>query len=178
MKALTTNETGKYYKLINDIWFNQDLIMENGNISDTGVAWDHDGNKVKGWKAHLDGDSHAIRGLYASRAFSLLGNIGEGASIENTAFVDCAVKTELHASGDGGFLAREQIGAKAEVNNCLFDGLYYRLGTGNLYIGGLCWSFGGEYAKGNLPTIKDCGIGFQVCGHCTKWCYRFVLGGQ
>lgn len=106
MKALTTNETGKYYKLINDIWFNQNLITENGGISDTGVAWDHDGNNnVKGWKAHLDGDSHAIRGLYASRAFSLLGNIGEGASIDNTAFVDCAVKTELHASGYGGFLA-------------------------------------------------------------------------
>lgn len=161
MKALTTNETGKYYKLINDIWFNQNLITENGGISDNGVAWDHDGNNnVKGWKAHLDGDSHAIRGLYASRAFSLLGNIGEGASIENTAFVDCAVKTELHASGYGGFLARE-IGAKAEVNNCLFDGLYYRLGTGNLYIGGLCWSFGGEYAKGNLPTIKDCVLAFR-----------------
>lgn len=161
MKALTTNEIGKYYKLINDIWFNQNLITENGGISDNGVAWDHDGNNnVKGWKAHLDGDSHAIRGLYASRAFSLLGNIGEGASIENTAFVDCAVKTELHASGYGGFLARE-IGAKAEVNNCLFDGLYYRLGTGNLYIGGLCWSFGGEYAKGNLPTIKDCVLAFR-----------------
>ena len=161
MKALTTNEIGKYYKLINDIWFNQNLITENGGISDNGVAWDHDGNNnVKGWKAHLDGDSHAIRGLYASRAFSLLGNIGEGASIDNTAFVDCAVKTELHASGYGGFLARE-IGAKAEVNNCLFDGLYYRLGTGNLYIGGLCWSFGGEYAKGNLPTIKDCVLAFR-----------------
>jgi len=161
MKALTTNETGKYYKLINDIWFNQNLITENGGISDNGVAWDHDGNNnVKGWKAHLDGDSHAIRGLYASRAFSLLGNIGEGASIDNTAFVDCAVKTELHASGYGGFLARE-IGANAEVNNCLFDGLYYRLGTGTLRIGGLCWSFGGEYANGNLPRIQDCVLAFR-----------------
>lgn len=160
MKALTTNETGKYYKLINDIWFNQNLITENGGISDTGVAWDHDGNKVNGWKAHLDGDSHAIRGLYASRAFSLLGNIGEGASIDNTAFVDCAVKTELHASGYGGFLAPE-IGANAVVNNCLFDGLYYRLGTGNLRIGGLCWSFGGEYASKNLPTIQDCVLAFR-----------------
>ena len=161
MKALTTNEARKYYKLKNDIWFNQNLITENGGISDTGVVWDHDGNNnVKGWKAHLDGDSHAIRGLYASRAFSLLGNIGEGASIDNTAFVDCAVKTELHASGYGGFLARE-IGANAGVNNCLFDGLYHRLGTGNLRIGGLCWSFGGEYASGNLPTIQDCVLAFR-----------------
>lgn len=161
MKALTTNEAPEYYKLKNDIWFNQNLITENGAISDTGVAWDHDGNNnVKGWKAHLDGDSHAIRGLYASSAFSLLGNIGEGASIENTAFVDCAVKTELHASGYGGFLARE-IGANAVVNNCLFDGLYHRLGTGTLRIGGLCWSFGGEYASGNLPTIQDCVLAFR-----------------
>lgn len=161
MKALTTNEIGKYYKLINDIWFNQNLITENGGISDNGVAWDHDGNNnVKGWKAHLDGDSHAIRGLYASRAFSLLGNIGEGASIDNTAFVDCAVKTELHASGYGGFLS-PKIGANAAVKNCLFDGLYYRLGTGTLSIGGLCWSFGGEYASDNLPTIKDCVLAFR-----------------
>ena len=160
MKAFTTNEAEKYYKLINDIWFNQNLITESGGISDTGVAWDHDGNKVKGWKAHLEGDSHAIRGLYASRAFSLLGNIGEGASIRNTAFVDCAVKTELHASGYGGFLSPE-IGANTVVSNCLFDGLYLRLGTGTLRIGGLCWSFGGEYIDDNLPTIQDCVLAFR-----------------
>lgn len=161
IKVFNSNKAGEYYKLKNDIWFNQNLITENGAISDTGVAWDHDGNNnVKGWKAHLDGDSHAIRGLYASSAFSLLGNIGEGASIENTAFVDCAVKTELHASGYGGFLSPE-IGANAVVNNCLFDGLYYRLGTGTLRIGGLCWSFGGEYASGNLPTIQDCVLAFR-----------------
>ncbi len=148
--AFANNEAGQYYKLKNDIWLNENLLTTDGNISDTGVAWS---DTEKSWKAHLDGDGHAIRGLYASSANSMLGSIAENASLENVAFTDCAVKTQDNASGVGGFLATE-IGANAVVRNCVFDGLYHRQGSGFLLMGGLSSSLGGEAAS--KPTIEDC----------------------
>lgn len=150
IKAFSSNDAGEYYKLKNDIWFNENLLTADGNISNTGVAWS---DTEKRWKAHLDGDGHAIRGLYASSVNSMLGSIAENASLENVAFVDCAVKTQDNASGVGGFLATE-IGANTVVRNCLFDGLYHRQGSGFLLMGGLSCSLGGEAAS--KPTIEDC----------------------
>ncbi len=153
IKVFNSNKAGEYYKLKNDIWFNQNLITENGGISDTGVAWDE--AKNASWNAHLDGDSHAIHGLYASPASSLLGTIGNNASIENVAFTSCAVRTLYKIDAYGGFLAWS-IGDDAVIRNCLFDGLY-QLDEGYVMMGSLAEKCGNA-------TVEDCVVSVYTIG--------------
>lgn len=153
IKVFNGNKAGEYYKLKNDIWFNQNLITENGAISDTGVAWDE--AKNASWNAHLDGDSHAIHGLYASPASSLLGTIGNNASIENVAFTSCAVRTLYKIDELGGFLAWS-IGDDAVIRNCLFDGLY-QLDEGYVRMGSLAEECGNA-------TVEDCVVSVYTIG--------------
>ena len=153
IKVFNSNKAGEYYKLKNDIWFNQNLITENGAISDTGVAWDE--AKNASWNAHLDGDSHAIHGLYASPASSLLGTIGNNASIENVAFTSCAVRTLYKIDALGGFLAWS-IGDDAVIRNCLFDGLY-QLDEGYVMMGSLAEKCGNA-------TVEDCVVSVYTIG--------------
>ena len=153
IKVFNSNKAGEYYKLKNDIWFNQNLITENGAISDTGVAWDE--AKNASWNAYLDGDSHAIHGLYASPASSLLGTIGNNASIENVAFTSCAVRTLYKIDELGGFLAWS-IGDDAVIRNCLFDGLY-QLDEGYVRMGSLAEECGNA-------TVEDCVVSVYTIG--------------
>lgn len=156
IKALATNEAGQYYKLKNDIWFNENLITESGSISDTGVAWSE---TAKSWKAHLDGDGHAIHGLYASPASSLIGDVEENASLENVAFTDCAVRTAEGGEDFCGFLGVD-ISDNAVIANCLFDGLYQSRLT-YAAMGGLFYST--NYLT-EVPTVEDCVVSIATIG--------------
>lgn len=158
IKALTTNEAGQYYKLKNDIWFNENLVSESGGISDNVAAWSE---ASKNWRAHLDGDSHAIRGLYASPTISLLGAMANGSSLENTAFVDCAVKTPETGEGLSGFVG-SSIADNTVVRNCLFDGLYYCAGSNYIATGGLFYDFGSS--EGSNPVVEDCVVAVTTRG--------------
>lgn len=162
--AFTNNEAGKYYKLKNDIWFNENLLTNVGEPKDGCSKWDHESNRDKNnWYAHLDGDGHMIHGLYSTNAFGLVETMQEEASIENTAFVDCAVKTpETATEGYSGFLT-PQVGAKSVIRNCLFNGLYYHASASNtLQMGGLCYSVGGTITANSFASFEDCVVAVTI----------------
>ena len=127
--VFSVNKKNQYYKLVNDIWVNEDLLTNTGEPRDGCSKWDHESDRDKNnWKAHLDGNGHLIRGLYSTNAFGLIEKIHNDASIVNTGFVDCLTwspETEDYKSGFGNpfaFLSPE-IGGTASVRNCLFDGV-------------------------------------------------------
>lgn len=129
IRAFISNEKDKHYKLVNDIWFNENLLTDTGEPKEGCSKWDHLSKREENnWKAHLDGDGHLVHGLYSTNAFGLIEKIHNDASIVNTGFVDCLTwspETEDYKSGFGNpfaFLSPE-IGGTASVRNCLFDGV-------------------------------------------------------
>lgn len=127
--AFKANKKGEYYKLRNDIWFNDNLLTNTGEPKDGCSKWDHESNRDKNnWFAHLDGNGYLIRGLFSTNAFGLIEKIHNDASIVNTGFVDCLTwspETEEYKSGYGNPFAflSPKIGGTASVRNCLFDGV-------------------------------------------------------
>ena len=127
MTALAYNEADEYYQLVNDIWFNENLLNNEGEPAETASKWNQNSNRNWSWKAHLDGNGYLIRGMYSTNAFGLIGEVSNGASIENCGFVDCLVwSPEADPENSGtrplAFLT-PKIGATAKVSNCLFDGV-------------------------------------------------------
>lgn len=167
MKALTTNESDEYYRLTKDIWFNGDLLTNTGERSDSYRAWDHKTNRDNNnWKAHLDGDSHLVHGLYSTNAFGLLEKIQNGATIENVGFVDCLVwsseadpvNTNTGFERPFGFLT-PSIGATAAVRNCLFSGVVKERRTNTSYTDFSAFIHtidNSEQQIGENPIIEDC----------------------
>ena len=164
MKAFTTNNSGEYYKLTKDIWFNENLLTTTGEPNDGCRAWDHESNRDKNhWKAHLDGDGHLIRGLYSHNAFGLVETMESGASIDNTGFVDCLVWSPASEEmGEGttdrplAFLS-PSVATGVKIRNCLFDGvLYERRLIGSPNMGGLLHNA----ASQNDPYVEDCVVAF------------------
>ena len=167
MKAFTTNESGEYYKLTKDVWFNENLLTNTGEPKDGAVVWDHKTKRDSlNWEAHLDGNSHLIHGLYSTNAFGLLEKIPNGASIENTGFVDCLVwspeadpeNTETGYRRPFGFLT-PSIGATAAVRNCLFIGVVKERRTNALHtdFGAFIHTIdNSEQQIGENPIIEDC----------------------
>ena len=164
MKAFTTNESGEYYKLTKDIWFNENLLSSTGEPSDGCRPWDHESKRDKNhWKAHLDGDGHFIRGLYSNNAFGLVETMEAGASIDNTGFVDCLVwSPESEEMGEGttdrplAFLS-PSVATGVKIRNCLFDGvLYERRLIGSPNMGGLLHTATSQES----PYVEDCVVAF------------------
>ena len=164
MKAFTTNESGEYYKLTKDIWFNENLLTTTGEPSDGCRQWDHESKRDKNhWKAHLDGDGHFIRGLYSNNAFGLVETMEAGASIDNTGFVDCLVwSPESEEMGEGttdrplAFLS-PSVATGVKIRNCLFDGvLYERRLIGSPNMGGLLHTATSQ----SSPYVEDCVVAF------------------
>lgn len=127
--AFLSNNKDEHYKLVNDIWFNENLLTNTGEPKEGCSKWDHLSKREENnWKAHLDGDGHLVHGLFSTNAFGLIEKIHNDASIVNTGFVDCLTwspETEDYKSGFGNpfaFLSPE-IGGTASVRNCLFDGV-------------------------------------------------------
>ena len=164
MKAFTTNESGEYYKLTKDIWFNENLLTTTGEPSDGCRPWDHESKRDKNhWKAHLDGSGHLIRGLYSTNAFGLVETMETGASIDNTGFVDCLVwSPESEEMGEGttdrplAFLS-PSVATGVKIRNCLFDGvLYERRLIGSPNMGGLLHTATSQ----SSPYVEDCVVAF------------------
>lgn len=158
VKAFTSNSAGQYYKLQNDIWFNKNLLGDTGEpVLTFYTAWDHQGDRTyASWAAHLDGDGHLVRGIAATNAYALFGNMTNDASIENTGFVDCYVSTPTSESGEEAAFLAPIASANAAVRNCLFHGVFSRTASsGPITMGGLFHTIGGA---GSLPytTIEDC----------------------
>jgi len=129
IRAFISNNKDEHYKLVNDIWFNENLLTNTGEPKENCSKWDHLSKREENnWKAHLDGDGHLVHGLFSTNAFGLIEKIHNDASIVNTGFVDCLTwspETEDYKSGFGNpfaFLSPE-IGGTASVRNCLFDGV-------------------------------------------------------
>ena len=167
MKALTTNESGEYYRLTKEIWFNENLLTDEGEPKEGALAWDHQTNRSNNnWKAHLDGDNHLIRGLYSTNAFGLVEKIHNGASIENVGFVDCLTWSPeadpVQNASDYGqpfaFLT-PVIGATATVSNCLFNGVVKERRTNNnsTNFGAFIHTIDNSQVQiGTTPVIEDC----------------------
>jgi len=167
MKALTTNESDEYYRLTKDIWFHDNLLTDTGEPKEGAVAWNHGTNRNNNnWKAHLNGDSHLVHGLYSTNAFGLVEKIQNDASIENTCFVDCLVwspeadpdNTETGYRRPFGFLT-PSIGATAAVRNCLFSGVVKERRTNALHTDFCAFIHdidNSEKQIGTNPIIEDC----------------------
>jgi hypothetical protein len=167
MKALTTNESGEFYRLTKDIWFNENLLTNTGEPKEGAVVWNHETNRDNNnWKAHLDGDNHLVHGLYSTNAFGLVEKIQNGASIENTGYVDCLVwspETDPVNTNTGferpfGFLT-PVVGATAAVRNCLFSGVVKerRTNTSVNDFGAFIHTIdNSEQQIGENPIIEDC----------------------
>lgn len=163
--AFISNEKDKHYKLVNDIWFNENLLTNTGEPKENCSKWDHLSKRdTNHWKAHLDGDGHLVHGLYSTNAFGLVETMEVGASIENTGFVDCLVwSPETEDTDDGSsnrplaFLS-PSIETGVLIRNCLFDGvLYERRLIGSGHMGGLLHT-----AKNQpKPYVEDCVVAFS-----------------
>lgn len=163
--AFLSNNKDEHYKLVNDIWFNENLLTNTGEPKEGCSKWDHLSKRdTNHWKAHLDGDGHLVHGLYSTNAFGLVETMEVGASIENTGFVDCLVwSPETEDTDDGSsnrplaFLS-PSIETGVLIRNCLFDGvLYERRQIGSGHMGGLLHT-----AKNQpKPYVEDCVVAFS-----------------
>lgn len=166
IRAFISNEKDKHYKLVNDIWFNENLLTNTGEPKEGCSKWDHLSKREENnWKAHLDGDGHLVHGLFSTNAFGLIEKIHNDASIVNTGFVDCLTwspETEDYKSGFGNpfaFLSPE-IGGTASVRNCLFDGVVKdRRNTGAGIENNFCafiHTMDVSEKQVNEPVVEDC----------------------
>lgn len=165
IRAFISNNKDEHYKLVNDIWFNENLLTNTGEPKEGCSKWDHLSKRdTNHWKAHLDGDGHLVHGLYSTNAFGLVETMEVGASIENTGFVDCLVwSPETEDTDDGSsnrplaFLS-PSIETGVLIRNCLFDGvLYERRQIGSGHMGGLLHT-----AKNQTkPYVEDCVVAFS-----------------
>jgi len=165
IRAFISNEKDKHYKLVNDIWFNENLLTNTGEPKENCSKWDHLSKREENnWKAHLDGDGHLVHGLYSTNAFGLVETMEVGASIENTGFVDCLVwSPETEDTDDGSsnrplaFLS-PSIETGVLIRNCLFDGvLYERRLIGSGHMGGLLHTAKNQ----SKPYVEDCVVAFS-----------------
>ncbi len=122
--AVTTSESGKYYKLTKDIYLNNiDKIDWTTGLPTEGYTpneWFATGT----FSGHLDGDGHTVYGLYyndpeTKKAWSMAGSalipvMGEGASLKNIA-VDKAYVD--HPNGAAALVAAAS-GVKYSINSC------------------------------------------------------------
>ena len=163
--AFLSNNKDEHYKLVNDIWFNENLLTNTGEPKEGCSKWDHLSKRdTNHWKAHLDGDGHLVHGLYSTNAFGLVETMEVGASIENTGFVDCLVwSPETEDTDDGSsnrplaFLS-PSIETGVLIRNCLFDGvLYERRQIGSGHMGGLLHTAKNQ----SKPYVEDCVVAFS-----------------
>ena len=154
--------TNKYFKLTQDIWFNDGLLNSQAEPVDGKYAWDHLRDPLVDknfrWVGHLDGDGHLIRGLYLTNAYGIFEELGDNASIENVGFVNTYIKapaydvpSEEHPMV---FLASEVSGT-ATVRNCLFEGATHPNSNGHIttttaFCGNL------NVTNDQIATIEDC----------------------
>ena len=155
---ICTNQSNQYYKLTQDIWFNDGLLSDTGTPNNGKYKWDRQGNVDNYfWNAHLDGDGHLVRGMYVDYACGIFTALLGDASIENTAFVNTYVGTIAPAQEPlkfAGLIAGE-ISPDAIIRNCLIDGVInpreiVYLTTGGVF-GRLNSSDNNKYA-----SIEDC----------------------
>lgn len=165
IRAFISNNKDEHYKLVNDIWFNENLLTNTGEPKEGCSKWDHLSKRdTNHWKAHLDGDGHLVHGLYSTNAFGLVETMEVGASIENTGFVDCLVwSPETEDTDDGSsnrplaFLS-PSIETGVLIRNCLFDGvLYERRQIGSGHMGGLLHTAKNQ----SKPYVEDCVVAFS-----------------
>ncbi|MBO6188936.1 MAG: leucine-rich repeat protein, partial [Prevotella sp.] len=163
--AFISNNKDEHYKLVNDIWFNENLLTNTGEPKEGCSKWNHLSKRdTNHWKAHLDGDGHLVHGLYSTNAFGLVETMEVEASIENTGFVDCLVwSPETEDTDDGSsnrplaFLS-PSIETGVLIRNCLFDGvLYERRQIGSGHMGGLLHTAKNQ----SKPYVEDCVVAFS-----------------
>ena len=160
---LEENKDKKYYKLTQDIWFNDDLLGNDGKPKNGKQNWDRSGDNQYNlnWYGHLDGDGHLVHGLYVSNTYGIFNTLVGDASIENIGFVNTYVKAPESSSSHGfGFLCCTA-DASAVIRNCLFEGQLD--GNNNVYItslAGVC-----NQLDVNSTTIEDCAVAVNMSNH-------------
>ena len=157
------NETGAYYKLTQDIWFNDNLLSDTGTPNNGKYKWNRNANaEACKWKAHLNGDGHAVRGMWLDHAYGIFTALVDNASIENIAFVNTYVGTPAPTEGylQTALFAKE-VSGNAVIRNCLVDGVLGRK-YNNMTTSGV---FEELLDNGNsqYATIEDCV--FSISGH-------------
>ena len=157
------NETGAYYKLTQDIWFNDNLLSDTGTPNNGKYKWDRNANaEACKWKAHLNGDGHAVRGMWLDHAYGIFTALVDNASIENIAFVNTYVGTPAPTEGylQTALFAKE-VSGNAVIRNCLIDGVLGRQ-YDNMTTSGVFADLQ-DNGSSQYATIEDCV--FAISGH-------------
>lgn len=162
MRYNNTEFTNKYFKLTQDIWFNDCLLNTQGEPVDGKYAWDHLRDQLIDkkfrWAGHLDGGGHLIRGLYLTNAYGIFEELADNSSIENVGFVNTYIKAPAYDVSSEEhpmtFLASEVSGT-ATVRNCLFEGATHPNSNGHITTTtGFCGNLNETDEK--VATIEDC----------------------
>lgn len=157
------NEANTYYKLTQDIWFNDDLLSDMGTPKDGKYKWNRNSaTDAFDWKGHLNGDGHAVHGMWLDNSFGIFTTLVDDASIENIAFVNTYVGTPAPVSGYlWAALFAKTVSGNAVIRNCLVDGVlgrkYNNMTTSGVFAELL------DNGSSQYATIEDCV--FSISGH-------------
>ena len=126
-QALRSNKANEYYKLTQDIWLNHHLVSINGTRNDAKVLNQALDEYRFTWNAHLDGDSHFIRGMNINLGGKDQTQVRTGlvavnkGTIENLAVVDAYMMVDDNCDvASASLLAGTNEGT---IRNCIVQGV-------------------------------------------------------
>ena len=181
--AVTNKNSGKHFKLANDIILNEMTVDAANGIVSSDVALKEWNTQLKDFAGTLDGDNHVIKGLYIDHADTNTGSVwNEGyglisastdAVIKNLGIESSYVKvTGATASIFIGSIHNQNSNFKVQIENCYVGedvylngdqtGAFIGAGNGAKMTGGLknCYSLatiGGGYQGAFFGGVWSCG---------------------
>ncbi|MBR3472732.1 MAG: leucine-rich repeat protein [Prevotella sp.] len=149
------NSSKYYFKLSNDLFFNNHLLTDNGTPRSDAQLW-----TPRDWKAHLNGNGKILYGLYVDEPsaepdtnYGLFDHLS--GSVSDLGIVDsyvCAICPSFSYSDLIGVgMLCGHIVESASVERCMAHGRV----VSNKYLGGLCGVAGFRSAPDNI-RIVDC----------------------
>ena len=143
---------GKYYKITNDIVLN-DTSIDNWTASahDFGISRPYN---MWGFRGHLDGDNHIIKGLYMNHPdndyIGLFPTAGQGATINNLGIVDSYIAGKNAGAFIGAAIGRsgDTMQTQTTLTNCFVDTTV---------------TINGSASNGGLVGYNDANLRFTYC---------------
>ncbi len=143
-------ESGKYYKLLDDIYLNDISSVDNWEISPPQNTWIPIGNSSNQFASHFDGAGHTVFGLYISSEESfqgLLGYVPQDITISNVGVEKSYVKGLDNIGAILGYCS-------GNISNCHSDSAVF----GRNCVGGIVGGMGNRHSwAGDYEVnIRNC----------------------
>ncbi|MCI9507834.1 MAG: hypothetical protein HFF62_14935 [Oscillospiraceae bacterium] len=143
-------ESGKYYRLTNDIYLNDVSSVDSWNITVPHNQWTPIGSASSPFSGIFDGADHIVFGVYISSSENyqgLFGVVGTGSSITNTGVEKSYIEGGDFVSGLCGY-------STSSFGNCHSGATV----VGNKYLGGIVGGAGnpGGIFGGSQISIDNC----------------------